>query len=252
MLVVFVGILAEQLAAQSRLDVLEHRELDGFPLVVGSYGRKPVLVCRTGLGRERGQRAAETVFSAYNPSAVLSLRLAGSVPEQARPGDLVLCQRTYLCRKGEPPAVPSAEADRRLLALAQQAARGAGLGYTLGDALTAASPTAAPVVQHLLRSRQPVAVADTEGYWLLEAAGQRGIPFLAVRGALGRSFDRAPEILGLTAERGVLNPRRVAAHLLRRPGKLAGVVQLTLGVRAATRAISRFMKEFLREWSMEP
>ncbi|HEU4760264.1 MAG TPA: hypothetical protein VFT91_09830 [Dehalococcoidia bacterium] len=252
MLVVFVGILLEQMAVQRRLDVLEHLQLDGFPLALGSYGRKPVLVCRTGLGRERGQRAAEAVFSAYNPSAVLSLRLAGSLPEQARLGALVLCQKTYLCRKGEPPAVPSAEADRRLLALAQQAAQSAGLGYTLGDALTAASPTAAPLVQQLLRSKQPVAVADTEGYWLLEAASLRGIPFLSVRGALGRSFDRAPEVLGMTAERGVLNPRRVAAHLLRRPTKLAGLLQLTFGVRVAARTISRFMKEFLREWSMEP
>ncbi len=252
MLAVFVGILIEQWAVQRCLDVLEGRELGDYPVVMGSYGGKPVLLCRTGLGRARGAEAVQAVLQAYAPTAFVSLRMAGSVREDLRVGDLVLCERSYLCRDGEAPARPLFEADRRLMALAQQATRGAGLRYMLRDGLTLAPVKARPLDRQAALSKYTAAVVDTEGYWLVEAARARGIPFLAVRSALGRSLDRVPEILDLTAERGVLSPGRIGLHVLRRPARLPGLMLLSLSVRTAARRLGAFMAAFLHEWSMEP
>ena len=252
MLAVFVGILIEQWAVQRCLDVLDVRGLRDYPVVMGSYGGKPVLLCRTGLGRARGAEAAQAVLQAYAPTAFVSLRMADSVRGDLRVDDLVLCERNYLCRDGEAPERPPFEADRRLLALAEQATRGAGLRYVLSDGLTVAPAKGRSLDRQAVLSKYTAAVVDTEGYWLVEAARARGIPFLAVRSAVGRSLDRVPEILDLTAQRGVLSPGRTGLHLLRRPARLPALMRLGFSARRAARRLGAFMAAFLREWSMEP
>ncbi len=252
MLAIFVGILAEQRAIERRIDVLEHGEIDGFPLAMGSYGDKAVLVCRTGLGEERAVRATQAVVGAYSLTAIVSVRMVGSVPDDLRVGDLVLCRQTYLWREPGPDLEKSSECDRRLLALAEQAAGAAGLRYTIAKALTVAPLKPQPLDREALRESPSLAVVDTEGFWLAEAARERDIPFLSVRAALARSFDRIPQSLTMIAERGYLQPWRTAVQTARRPASLAPLVQLAVSVRTSARAISRFMKEFLREWSLEP
>lgn len=250
MLALFVGILIEQMAVESPMEVLERRDLGGYPLSLGSYRQKAVVVCRTGLGGDRGTGAAKAVLSAYNPAAVVSARMAASVPDDVSIGDLVLCEKVCLCRGYGLPVESPSEADRRLLALAEQAARDAQLKYMLSNALTAATLTAEPLNRRLLPSGY--CVVDTEGHWLAEAARARGIPFLAVRVALGRSFDPVPDSLNLIAERGVIRPWRAIAHYLRRPAKAPAFIRLAVSVRRASRKLSAFIEQFLREWSLEP
>ena len=94
-LAIFVGLMAEQWAVESQIEVLQRTELAGCPVTLGSAGRKPVLICRTGLGQRRGRAATEAVLSEHAPSAVVSARMAASVPDEVRLGDLVLCEKTY-------------------------------------------------------------------------------------------------------------------------------------------------------------
>ena len=252
MLAIFVGILAEQMALERRFEVLERRDLEGYPVTLGSFRQKPIVVCRTGLGERRGEAAAEAVFSAYNPTAVVSARMASSVPHSVRIGDLVLCEKVYLCHGYEPPVEPPAEADQRLLALGQQAAREAGLRYTLSSAFTAATLSTEPLDWERVPRGYSVAVVDTEGHSLAQAAAARKIPFLAVRVALGGACDRVPDSLNLLADRGVIRPWRAIAHHLRRPGKAPAFLQLALSGLRASRRLSTFTEGFLREWSLEP
>src|SRR3989337_3275559 len=144
-LAIFVGVISEQWAVESQIEVLQRTELAGCPVTLGSIGRKAVLVCRTGLGDRRGRAAVEAVLSEHAPSAVVSARMAASVPDEVRLGDLVLCEKSYLCVGDAVSPEPPPEADRRLLTLAEQAARGASLRYTLGDVLTLWRAVARPL-----------------------------------------------------------------------------------------------------------
>jgi len=249
-LAIFVGIWAEQLAVEKRIEVLERPDAGAGRLALGSYREKPLVLCRTGMGEERAQAALSAVFERYAPTAVVSARLAGAVQDEIRLGQLVFCRRTYLCRRGAPPVIPEKEGDRRLLDLAELAARNRGLPYVVSEGLTGAPPTAEPVDRPAVLAKFPVAVVDTEGYWLEQAAAQRGVPFLSVRASLGRAFDRAPYSLEL-GEKGALDPRKVIACLLRRPGRVRGFVGLALSMRVAAKGLSRFMGGFLHEWSLE-
>jgi nucleoside phosphorylase len=252
MLAVFVSILAEQMAVERHVDALERRDVDGFPLTVSSFADSAVIVCRTGMAEERGAGAADVVLNEFAPSAVLSARMACSLREGARVGDLVLCGKSYLRTDDGPVSEPPAEADQRLLTLAQQAARAADLPYTISNTLTTGSQASPGNDRALIGHDLDITVFDANGHFLAEAARERGIPFLSVRVAMGSAFEAPPDRLGLTAERGVLRPRGVLAYCLRRPTRFPGIMRLFVHVRRGHNRLSAFMREFLREWSLEP
>jgi len=250
-LAIFVGLMAEQWAVESQIEVLQRTELAGCPVTLGSVGRKPVLVCRTGLGRGRGRAVVEAVLSQHAPSAVVSARMAASVPDTVHLGDLVLCEKSYLCVGDAVSPEPPPEADRRLLTLAEQAARGASLRYTLGDVLTLWRAVAGPLDRERVVKLGDMAVVDAGGYAVAEAAREEGVPFLAVRVSLGRAIDVGSEAMSLVAERGHMRPGRVALHYLPRPHRAPAFIRLSVGVRKAMRRLARFTGQFLREWSLE-
>ena len=251
-LAIFVGVISEQWAVESRIVVLQRTELAGCPVTLGSIGRKAVLVCRTGLGHRRGRAAVEAVLSQHSPSAVVSVRIASSVPSEVRAGDIVLCEKAYVCLGSSVSPEPPPEADRRLLTLAEQAARAAGLRYTRGDVLTYWRDAPGPSGREREELLREMTVVDAGGYAVAEAVREKGLPFLAVRGALGRVMDVGPEAMNLVADRGYMRPGRAALHYLLRPRKAPAFVRLAVGVRKATRRLSTFMGGFLREWSLEP
>ena len=43
-LAIFVGVISEQWAVDSQIEVLQRTELAGCPVTLGSVGRKPVVV----------------------------------------------------------------------------------------------------------------------------------------------------------------------------------------------------------------
>jgi hypothetical protein len=211
-----------------------------------------VIVCRTGMAEERSAGAADAVLNEFSPAAVLSARVACSFSDGARVGDLVLCGKSYVRRGDAPVSEPPAEADQRLLALGEQAARAADLRYAVANTLTAGFQTRDLSEHDDLRRRLDIAVIDANGHFLAEAARERGLPFLAARVAMGSSFEASPDSLGLTAERGVISPRGVLAYYLRRPSRFPGFVRVAVRLRRSYGKLSAFTREFLREWSLEP
>src|SRR3972149_1305518 len=196
-LAIFVGLMAEQWAVDSQIEVLQRTELAGCPVTLGSVGRKPVLVCRTGLGDRRGRAAAEAVLSEHAPSAGGAAR-------------------------GLPPR-------------AGQGPRGASLRYTLGDVLTLWRAAADPLSRERAMKLGEMTVVDAGGYVVAEAGRDKGVPFLAVRVSLGRVIDVASESLSLVADRGHLRPGRAALHYLPRPHKAPAFIRLAVGGRKGTR-----------------
>ena len=252
LLAIFVGVFAEQWAVESQIEVLQRAELAECPVTLGSIGRKPVLVCRTGLGYRRGRAAAEAVLRGHTPSAVLSVRMAASVTEKIPAGDIVLCEKTFSWLGDALSPEPAPEADRRLLTMAEQAARTASLRYTLGNALSLWR-AAADLKGHESEMRlDEMAVVDAGGYIVAEAARETGVPCLAVRAALGPVVEVATETLMLASERGHLRPGKVALHYLPRPRNAHAFLRLSAGVKRATNRLSAFIGQFLREWSLEP
>jgi hypothetical protein len=73
MLAILVGARAEHNGADRHIEILERSELNsGYVISRGTFGDKPVLVCRTGLGEERVKGIADEIIHEHPVSAILS------------------------------------------------------------------------------------------------------------------------------------------------------------------------------------
>jgi nucleoside phosphorylase len=252
MLVILVGVWAEERAVEKHLEVLDKKEIEGMPVTLGSHGDKAVLLCRTGIGEERTVLVERGILGAYNPGAVVSLRIARSVPKDLGLGDHVICRQTHLWRTSGELTRGSRESDPRLLAIAEQAAGSTGRNFAVMKALTISPIVPEPLDQDAAERSPSLGVVDTEGYWLAEMAFARDLPFLAVRTSLGDIFDRVPEVVRLASTRGKVNPLRYLLHTASQPARLPDLVALRGAVKQAARSLSAFTGEFLSAWSREP
>jgi nucleoside phosphorylase len=255
MLAIFVGVRAEHHAAERHIDVLERRQLDGgYVLSRGTFGDKPVLVCRTGLGEERMKGIADEIIHQHPVTAIVSARMAAAIPEKLNVGDLVFCLRTMLHRSGEDfIRQPSGEVDRRLLELGGRAATSAGIHHMVGDCLTFAPLNPVPVDrQEMSGELGNVVVVDTEGYWIAETAFEHKIPFLSVRVSLGTVYDQMTEALRLVGKRTHVSAWSVLQRNLTHPTRLPNFLRLVDAVRTSCRSLSPFFAAFLSEWEEHP
>ena len=255
MLAIFVGVRAEHHAADRHIDVLERRQLDGgYVLSRGTFGDKPVLVCRTGLGEERVKGIADEIIHQHPVTAIVSARMTAAIPERLRLGDLVFCLRSMLHRSGEDfIRQPSGEVDRRLLELGGRAATSAGIHHMVGDSLTFAPLNPVPVDrQEMSGELGNVVVVETEGYWLAETAFEHEIPFLSVRVSLGSVYDQMTDGLRLLGKRSYVSAWSILQQNLAHPTRLPNFLRLVDAVRTSCRSLSPFFGAFLSEWEEHP
>jgi nucleoside phosphorylase len=255
MLAIFVGVRAEHNAAERHIDVLERRELDGGYIVSrGTFGDKPVLVCRTGLGEDRLKRIADEIIHEHPVTAIVSARMAAAVPEKLGVGDLVFCLRAMLRRSGEDfIREPSGEVDRRLLELGGRAATSAGIHHMVGDSLTFAPLKPVPVDRQAISSELgSVVVVDTDGYWIAETAFEHKIPFLSVRVSFGSVYDQMPEGLRMLGKRSYVSAWSIVRQNLAHPTRLPNFLRMVDAVRTSCKSLSRFFAAFLSEWEEHP
>ena len=85
MIAVFAALRLEVQRFLRRVDVRERARLGSFPVTLGDYEGRPLLVCHTGIG-SRAAEAATAVVGRYRPEFVFSVGLAGALsPECAVP-----------------------------------------------------------------------------------------------------------------------------------------------------------------------
>ena len=152
MIAVFAALRLEVQRFLRRVDVRDRARLGGFPVTLGEYEGRPLLVCHTGIG-SRAAEAAATVLGRYRPEIVLSVGLAGALSPECTVGDLVFCEQVY---RAEPESEAGRAAgpmlsDLLLLETARRAASGRGLSTRTGSSLTTSCLVAEPRQKTLLR-----------------------------------------------------------------------------------------------------
>lgn len=249
MLAILVAVSAEERYVRRHLREAERREVGGFPVVVGDgHGRRAAL-CRTGIGGERARRAAEALLGELSPRAVVALGFAGGAVEGPASGDLVLAESVYLYQAGGDRPDP-VRSDARLLRLAEDAARGQGLRYRLGDCATVAELLPAAEQKRAVAAACPVTVVEMESYYVGRVAAAMGVPFLCARVISDAVSETLPVIDGMVVPDGRLRPwQATVPYLLRRPGRAVSLVAWALRLRRAVRTLSAFADGLLTAWA---
>jgi len=246
MIAVFAGLRLEVQRFLRRVDVRDRACLGGFPVTLGEYEGRPLLVCHTGVGSRAGEAAA-TVLGQYRPESVLSVGLAGALSPECAVGDLVFCEQVYR-------AEPESEAGRApepvlsdllLLETARTAASGRGLSTRTGSSLTTAHLVAEPRQKTLLRQVTGMDVVEMESYWVGRAALEQRLPFLAVRVISDGVGDPVPDIPGVVTPEGEQRVRQVLPYVLRHPASIPHLLRLAGGELKAVANLTRFLEAFV-------
>ncbi|MBI1886263.1 MAG: hypothetical protein HYS09_08150 [Chloroflexi bacterium] len=251
MLAIFVALAAEQRCVQPYIEELERKRLNGFSVVLGHHRNRPLLLCRTGLGR-RAKDAADLVLNAHRAQAVVSLGFSGAVRHDLRGGEIVVCERVYLCPDGEREAEALQEADESLLMLAERAVRAGSLHSRKGASATVPQALVNPAQKRELGEKCPVDIVEMESFWVGQAANAHGAPFLTVRAVVDDAAHVVPDAEELVTELGDQRVTRIIRLLATRPTYIPHFLRLTRNGMLAGRQLGRFAGEFISQWSGLP
>ncbi len=247
MIAVFAALRLEIQRFLRRVDVRDHTCLSGFPVTLGEYEGRPLLVCHTGIG-SRAAEAAATVLGRYRPHFVLSVGLAGALSPEFAVGDLVFCEQVY---RAEPESETGRAnepmlSDRMLLETARRAAFGRRLSVRTGSSLTTSYLVAEPRQKTLLRQATGMDVVEMESYWVGRGALEQRLPFLAVRVVSDGAEDPVLDIPEVITPEGEQRVRKALPYALRHPGSIPHLLRLAGGELKAVASLTRFLEAFVR------
>jgi adenosylhomocysteine nucleosidase len=247
MIAVFAALRLEVQRFLRLVDVRDRAQPSGFPVTLGEYEGRSLLVCRTGMG-SRAAEAASAVLGRYRPDVVLSVGLAGALSPECVVGDVVFCEKVY---RAEPDredgrAAGPMECDALLLETARRAASDRGLAARSGSSLTTSYVVTEPRKKTLLREATGMDIVEMESYWVGRAALKERLPFLAVRVISDGVADPVPDIPGIVTPEGEQRLRRALPYVLRHPGSIPHLLRLAGGEMKAVANLTRFLEAFVR------
>lgn len=190
--------------------------------------RRPLLYC-AGASAERAYRGARSLV-ADGAAALLSIGIAGGLDAALRPGDVVLPD-TILGAAGAQHRV-STEWHAVVM---QELPR-----VAIGALLTARKPIGTVAEKAAVRATSGALAVDMESGAVAEAAGEAGVPFLALR-VVADPADRAipaAALHGIAADGG-RRPLAVLLRLAMRPADLPALIRLARDSDAALRQLRR-------------
>ncbi len=190
-----VGALDEEVSGVRRqMTITETRTHPS--IFAGEYRNKKVVLARSGVGRERVERAVRAVFERYAVTAVVSLGFGGALNSTLSGGEIIV-STTLKC----PDSSECLASDAKLVSLA---------GGRCGTGVTVARAAQDAAGKRQLGVDYTADVVDMESYWVARLAAERGVPFLSVRAISDAVDETIPDLFPDGTRWGMV--RTIARH----------------------------------------
>ncbi|MBI2831360.1 MAG: hypothetical protein HYX79_03790 [Chloroflexi bacterium] len=212
---------------------------NGFRLYLGKYAEKPLLLVKTGMGKQRAESAARLALEQYPVSALVSMGFAGGLTGESKVGDIVLCSTLY-CNDRHGNTDNALQSDAKLLALCSQALTGKVTRLRQGKTLTVERPICTPDEKLAAGQSYRADVVEMESYWIASVACEKHIPFIAVRVISDDSKDLLPPF-EIFKTGGGLKWHRALPYFLLHPRRAAGLIVLRRRAREAQNNLTAFL-----------
>lgn len=156
---------------------------DGLVFYYTAVDGQPVVLTRSGIGRERSKRATESLLRIFNVEAVVSVGLAGGVKDGLSVGELIIARNVLDYSQAHKAGSVSEgyHCHRGMIDLACELAREMGLEFHCGDLLTVEEAVAQPAAKRRIGETTSAVAIDMEGVGVAEAAAAHKKPFLALK-----------------------------------------------------------------------
>jgi len=204
-------------------------ERDGFVVYNGMLSGKRVLLAKSGVGRQRVERACRSLLDRYPVTAIISFGFAGALNPGLAVGDVVVCSSVLASPES---SSPRCMCDAVLLSTAQaRESRRAGCGI----GVTAPALVASTYQKSALFTSSGADIVDMESYWIGVMAADNCIPFISVRAISDSAHDNLPDLPSWKW-------RHVVSHFAFHPAQAASLYR---GVAKARRSMSGFLSRMV-------
>ena len=212
--IAILGAIKDEIAGiknQMRIDnALRWQTGNAF---VGEWQGEPIVLVRSGMGRDRARRALAEVAEKVDLKEVISIGYAGALDTALQVGELVVADQVvhYETLKSYP-------LDEALISTMPEARR--------GTLLTVDEVVATPPEKKALREKFSAVAVDMETSALAEEAQTRHLPFASVRAITDTADQELIDCSHLVAEDGDVSKLKAGWHILTHPGDLKGMIDL--------------------------
>ncbi|MFC3748745.1 5'-methylthioadenosine/adenosylhomocysteine nucleosidase [Paenibacillus sp. GCM10012306] len=198
-----IGAMDEEI--QLMLEEIKNRETvvkAGISYHVGTIFDKPVVLCRSGIGKVNAAVTTQILHDSFGVSKVLFTGVAGAVHPDLNIGDIVIsseCMQHDMdvtplgYQKGIIPdqEVSSFPADADLIALAEKSCRELNCHYEIGKVLSGDQFIASREVVASLRQEMNGACVEMEGAAVAQVCFMNDTPFVVIRSMSDRADGSA-------------------------------------------------------------
>jgi adenosylhomocysteine nucleosidase len=241
MRVLITFALANEFAPWRRLRRFDRISGDAWEQTYAAQiGACDVRVVLTGAGRFAAERALAHAFDS-DPQVCIASGLAGALKSSYLPGD-ILAARTVADVKG----ARLYHSDPELVSWAELA------GASIVERLLVSENIVSTAEEKRALSLSGDAV-DMESLYVLAAAAERNIRSVAIRAVSDGADSNLPlDFNRVLSERGTVSVSRVIGQVVRRPGRIAGLLRLANESERAASALAQFLEAYIRQVASGP
>ena len=227
---------------RSRMAIDSRHHVRPALFVGGVYQGKPIVLVRSGIGREAMDRAIRYCLDRYHPSFCLHVGYCGGTDPQYHVGDLLVANAIADSRSGKRVSPPSDIVEK-----AMRICRDRKLRAKVGALVTVDSPVTSPHDKAFVGTQHEACGMDMESAPLAAACASRSIPYLVVRAILDPLDFALPDLCSVVEDTGVTDRTALVGRLIKRPSVLMKLPSIGYFAAQARMAITSFVDAWLAE-----
>ena len=208
----------------------ESFSIDGLQCTLANFGRRRVLIALVGMGKATAARNTETIFEFFRLKGFILAGYGGALVPPLKVGQVVIS------------ANYTSDA---VLGFLRMLSGFDFAGFCTTDEVVGTKEKRDSYAQS---SRSQVAEMETSA--VAEIAGERQVPFMAIRVISDDYSQVLPEgalAAGFDAPKGRATPFRLLAYLATRPQEIAPLSKFVKGLSVARKNLTRFLEQLNKE-----
>ncbi len=236
--IAIIGAIKDEIAGiKNQMQITDTLRLPTGNAFVGEWQGVPIVLVRSGMGRDRARRALVEVAERYDLKEIISIGYAGALDPSLEVGDLVVADKIIEMDSSR------SDEDMKSYSLNKE------ILNTTGEIhrkilLTVDRVAATPQEKKKLRQKYSAVAVDMETSALAEEAKARNLSFISVRAITDTADQELIDCSYLVEEDGEVSKLKAGWHVLTHPGDLKGMIELGQHAKIATANLTEFLRQY--------
>ena len=247
-LICVLGALREEIKLiRGQMTITEQFKLGRADAWTGCWEDVPILLVRTGIGKDCAIEALEKVLSRVNPSLIFSIGYAGGLDPKLTVGDLILADQVLKINAAHVD-VGSYPIDLKKIELLEGMVYLKKIAVYRGKLITVDQVIADSATKAKLGSLYNALAVDMETAALIDHATKKNISILSVR-AISDTFEQSLlNVSSLLGDDGEVSRIKAGWYVITHPHRIKNLICLREQSEKATRNMTEFLRVFLHKY----